>query len=410
MTDVEILLLVVAAIYCSECVAWLPTRCVVLTGRPGRMRRASAPEVLGTEHKQLFFLSLLPTATTLVSRHPGHLFCDQGILLERDDRSWQRLSFAQIAAAEVRTEDARVLIGEHRLQTSTHRAARQQRRLIQRLVEAAQPSQLISAHLQRSTDPDRVRRRIHVLRGRLLVLQQLQYMLLTWIFGAGGILYYFAADPWRALIGYLAISFVIWMATIGVAWRCSRRLGLASSSDRWKEAFFSLVSPMHAVRASDRLSSNALSDEHPLAVAMATLPLRRLEPFARQNIAELRHPLANESSDSIDLDDSEATLVLLQKCRQTLADALADSLSRNGIDVDQLSRPDQQDQDAICWCPRCFSQYTRPIDDCPNCPGVVTRTFADGPSSGNVGSADTKRSDGEPAETDAATTTNGQTR
>jgi hypothetical protein len=394
VTDAEILLLVGAAIYCSECVNWLPARCLVLTGGHGRMRCAAAPEFLGNEHKRLFVLSLLPTTTTLVARHPAYLFCDESLLLELDNRTWQLLTFGQIAASEVRADGDRVLIGEHRFQAGTRRAARQLCRLIQRLAEAPQPSPLVAAHLRRYTDPERAERRTHVLRERLQLLQQLQFMLLTWIFGAGIFLYYFSAAPWQALLRYLSIAVVIWMAAIGVAWCCSRRLNPAGSSDRWKELFFSLVSPMHAVRASDRLSLDALGDEHPLAVAIATMPHRRLEPLARQYIAELRHPLTSESPVS---DDSQATRALLRDSRRTLADALADSLSRKGIDVDKLSLPDQQDQDAVCWCQRCFSQYTRLINECPSCPGVATRKFADGPSNINTGSTYHENGDSEVA-------------
>lgn len=338
------------------------------------MRRAAAPEVLGSEHKRLFVLSLLPTSTTLVAQHSEYLFCDEGLLLELDDGAWQLLTFEQIAASKIQAERNVVVIGEHRFKAVSCRAARQQCRLIQRLTESAQPSPLVAAYLRRSTDPDRAERHTHVLRERLQVLQQLQFLLLTWIFGAGGVLYYFSADPWHVLPRYLLITVAIWMAAIAAAWSCSRRLYPIRSSDRWKELFFSLVSPMHAARASDRLSLDGLGDEHPLAVAIATMPHRQLKPFAQQQIAQLRHPRTSELNV---VDDSPGMSARLLQARRSLADALANSLSRYGINVDELSRPDQQDHGAVCWCQRCFSQYTRLIETCPDCPGVATITFSD---------------------------------
>ncbi len=381
MTEVEILLLVVAAIYLSECLIWLPARCQVLTGAPGRMRCAAAPDVLGNEHKRLFVLNLLPTTTTLVARHPGCLFCDEGLLLESPDRTWQLLSFHQITGTEVRADGDRVLIGEHRFVAGSPRAARQQARLIQRLTSATEARPLLAARLQRYTDPDRVERRIHVIRERLLVLHQLQFMLLVWTLGAGTFLYYFSAAPWQALLQYLLITFAIWVFTVGVAWCCHRKLRAGGRIERLKELFFSCVSPMHAVRATDRLSLNALGDEHPLTVAIATLPKRRLELLAQQHLAEMRHPLTFEMSVS---GDSSKTLSALCESRRALADALSESLARKGIDVGTLLRPDQQDADAVCWCPRCFNQYIVPMVECPSCPGVTTRSFLESPLQDSV--------------------------
>lgn len=372
MTDVEILLLVVAAIYLSECVLWLDAGCLVLTGVPGRMRRAAAPDVLANERRRLFVLNPVPAATTLVARHPAALFCHTGVLYQRSDRSWQLIAFSQITASEVSAVGHQVRIGEHAYRVVGARAAAQHCRFLKRLAASATFESHVDARLQRYTDPHRAGRRINVLCERLLILQQLQLMLLTWILGAGAILYYFHTDPWQTLFRYLLVAFLIWVATVGVAWRCSRRMNPRESAERWKNLFLSCVSPMHAVRASDRLSLDGLGDQHPLAVAIAAMPIHRLLPLAKQQLAELRNPVAPEQVIS---ENAPETLAALTEARESLADALAQSLSDIGIDVIALSHPDQQDQDAIRWCPRCFDQYTITIDHCPNCPGISTRLF-----------------------------------
>ncbi|MEZ6059460.1 MAG: hypothetical protein R3C19_03765 [Planctomycetaceae bacterium] len=373
MTDVEILFLVLAVIYLSECVLWLPSRCQVLTGVPRRMRPAGAPDVLGNDRSRLHLLSLVPTSTTLVCHPPNSLLSDAGLFVELPDGTWHHIPFDSTDARSVCRDGRRLALGRHTVEAGGNRAAEQRARLVRRLSESTAPRQLVDAHLQRYTDINRASRRIHVLRERLSILQQLQLMLLVWIFGAGLILYYFARDGWGALWRYLIVTFLIWLATVIAAWRCSRRMYPNKSSNRWKDLLFSCVSPLYAVRASDRLSLDALGDEHPLAVAAAVMPRDRLTSLARRCLAELRHPVNSERAAA---NESPAVRDSLVQARDMLADALAESLHSVGIDTEALARPDDQDADAVCWCPRCFNQYTVAVEECPVCPGVGSVSFS----------------------------------
>ena len=133
VSEVEILLVVVAAIYLSECVAWLPKQSIVLTGIQRRLCRAAAPGVLGNDQKQLFLLNLLPTSTTLITRQPSHLFQNESLLIRKLDGAWHAISYQEIDSSTVRADDNSVVVGEHRLPESSRKAANQTASVIQRI-------------------------------------------------------------------------------------------------------------------------------------------------------------------------------------------------------------------------------------------------------------------------------------
>ena len=176
-------------------------------------------------------------------------------------------------------------------------------------------------------------------------------------FGAGLPLAFrqFALDGRMAAI---AAVIVCVSATMVLGWRAFETVSQRPRGAQLADVAQSLASPAHAMHAFHRLSRDALSRFHPLAVARIACDEAEFEAFARRVLSGLEHaspamppnPLAREAVERF--------------------------VARHGLDRDALlAAPERQGGHVQSYCPRCDQQLLHEAGTCPDCPGVAVRPF-----------------------------------
>lgn len=165
--------------------------------------------------------------------------------------------------------------------------------------------------------------------------------------------------------GVLASAGLVLHAVIvGAAAVVQRRLGVRSVAAQAAYLLPLALCPPLALRAADELSRDLLADFHPLALAAALCPPRRLAALARPMLVDQLYPVADAAT-------AAGTRQVKAYYRDRLQARVAHLLGRQGIDPASLLQPRLKgDADAALYCPRCEYTYNHPAVCCSDCTGI----------------------------------------
>ncbi|MCA9256196.1 MAG: hypothetical protein KDA33_11190, partial [Phycisphaerales bacterium] len=178
------------------------------------------------------------------------------------------------------------------------------------------------------------------------------------------------ATTWHVLAMELAI---VWFFAILEFWFAHRRLYRRRKGERRMQMLLRGMTPVGAMRFSDILMRESMSDFHPLAIAKVICDAARFGSFSEDVVRDLRHPHRPADDDST----PEARAVA-DWFRARMLASTESALERWNVDWREFAEtPAPDDETCLGYCPRCRLQHTRTSGECSNCVGVALVPFED---------------------------------
>ncbi len=378
MSDVQLLFLVLVALYVWECACWLRRGSIGFVTWLGRDWRAVHPGALAGNSNGGFILAapLPPLGTLLIANQlPLSLSPDGALAFVatnvnpgwRPAQSGCFVRWGNLGAVQVRGKKL-LVNGELFLVAATPGFARHLSVVLQRLVKLApaQREPAIAGMLRAMCDGRAIESRLREYQPRSPAVRRLGNALFLYLLVIGpGLIWHFGLGrTWLALLlGLLALTF----ATATFFGRAHRALYPAAGDERFTHTLTIALAPSSALRAHDALSRSLLENFHPLAVAKHLLPDKEFRTFARRVLLDLRHParplVPNEQPE---VAATEAY------SRHALLAAAEEFLKQHGFAPDELGRaPASADDSCRSFCPRCDAQFTTSTGECADCGGLA---------------------------------------
>jgi hypothetical protein len=384
MSDLQALLLVLAVVYCWECLAWLRRGTVAfLAGWGNRWRLVHPAALVGNQSGGLVLAWPLPPLGTFhtASQWPLSISADgvYSYVAQCVNPGWRPaqpgkyFQFEAIQKIEAPGKEVRVN-GELFLRTDSPFVARRVAALLRQAAKlsANERARAIQKLLRESLDVPAVRERLKDFNRRASTLRNIANFLFAYLFLiAPACVWYFGfRRSWlELLVGLLLLT-----TTAAVLFhRAHKALYPEADEERFTHSILILLSPATAVRARDALSRPLLEAFHPLAVARALLPAERFNEFARKILLEIRHPClpvcpATEPGPRLTEDRSRAAL----------REVVEQFLQSNGINpADLLKPPRPADESCRSFCPRCQAQFVAAEGVCADCGGLPLNAFTE---------------------------------
>ncbi len=384
LSDAEVILLVLAAFYLSECVAWLREGAVwFVPSFGGRCRPVRSGMSIGPDRGGLVLINILPMGQAFlcepwpVSVSPEGLysyiaptFSPRG----RPDQPGRYLRFAEVAEVENVGNEVHVN-GRSFVKVGSPDHAAFVAESLRRL--SATPEQKREAAildlLARITDVAEVEAHLGELDRNAGHLKATCTLLFLHVFALGpALLYTFRLHPLSMLVlsVYLFVLLVWWIEIIIVHARVHRTLAPEATSSRRKLVLTMVFSPVAAMRAWSVLARHRLPSHHPLATAGVLCSRPTTEALVRMVLRDALNPIAPACpTDEPSPSATEAWF------RARLTDALFRLTSRIGLDPEALTAPPTPEPGALAFCPRCADQYDVAEGVCFNCGGLPLQRF-----------------------------------
>jgi hypothetical protein len=382
MSDLQLLFLVLAALYAWECACWLRRGSVAFTTWLGHRWRAKYPgALLGNQRGGFVFAAPLPPLGTLLTANQFPLSLSPETALAfvstnvnpgfRPAQSGRALPLDAIR--EVRVDGKKLVVngGVWLVAPSTTYARFLAGRVLQLAkLKPAQREKAVRELAAASFDTQAVERRWQEFRAQSRQLRWLGNALVAYVFVVAPTVVWFVGLR-LSWLGLLAGLFALAVATATLFRRAHRALYPDAEDERFTYTLTVTLSPANAMRAHDALSRPLLDEFHPLAVAKVLLPPADFPNLARRMLLDLRHPVQPVCP----CPDSAARAAEAY-WRGALREAMEALLSRSGLDPATLCRPPNR-LDATCqaFCPRCQAQFTTSGSACADCGGLPLVPF-----------------------------------
>ncbi len=367
MSEFESLLLIVGAIYLSECAWWIPRDAIVLRAWWGGAWSCRAANVMpGGGNGALCVLQPLPgvgsacvgAAWTVSLSEEGVLgFASQSLppgprvaLLEARFFEWNALP-------QVSARDATVDVGGRAFARCASPAAAMELAALLARLQSAKPKArpaLLDAEVARQFDLVALAAALGHAERATRELRWLQPLLFGWLFVVVPLVWLQGELllRWPILVaGFLAL--VAWIALR--SWLAARALKLTA----WKHALLNFLSPLAAMRARETLLRDALALFHPLAALKVLCDERETARVLADALRDAAHPFWPECP----LEDERARRTeraWRERMRRAIAE-LAPDVARAAA-----TRP-AAEADSLAYCPRCQEQFLRIDRACARC-------------------------------------------
>lgn len=366
LTDNQTLLLVVGLIYLWECCVWIPRDAVaVVTGlSPATLRKPS--RTAGNSRGGFIMGQLLPgSCTFLCQPWPVSLSVDGfaiGAAADRPRGSIRSRIYCWAAVEALDREGTTLLVnGRHFCRT----VAPSQTLLLQKALEkmrvasSRERQQEISTLLGQLFDTDAARTKLHSFRRQSTGLN-----LLEWLLFVLALICVPLATSFLGLAGALNLLgiplLLLLLALVTLVFRIHRRLEPEAGSARFQLVVMMMLLPPMALRASDMLSRQLLAAYHPLVVGRLLLAPHRLQEFASEVVRELEYRPASETP--------PPAAAISCSWRHELVGAVREWLAAEEVDV--IRAPNERQDGATAYCPRCLEQFERADAVCNDCAGL----------------------------------------
>ena len=378
MTDLQLLLVLLAMLYLSECCLWVRRGSVVFRSLSlGGHSTIFPSRIAGNDGGGLVFLNPLPPfGSVFVCRSWTISITEEAIYsyvaqcldpAGRPRRLEQLYRFEEIRGIWAKGRDVLVNGKQLRPMGNDH-DAKDLASFLAAVWRAApgERNSLIDMELDQRLD-------VLTLAERLKSWRQHSRLLRIWSWTL--FLLLFIALPfslWVPLVeqfrGAILIGAVICVAGCAATfYRAHRHLFPGGPVDRWRSLTIMVFTPTASMRAQDAITRDLLSDFDPLAIAVVLCKPTDFRAFARRMLQDLREPLR-----PVCPTNEPICLRTEQQSRQRYCDRLERFVAQSGYDLRELLSPPTAgaDSESRSFCPRCWTQFATPRGCCDDCGGV----------------------------------------
>jgi hypothetical protein len=370
MSELELLSLVLAALYFWECLCWLRTESLALVKAFGRWRSASPGRLLGNHGGGFILAPLLPFGSVLVSApYPLYLSpvglasrlnvgAGSGAESQLSVIAWEELG--EITAKGKRLFADGKLIARTNSVFRAHEMAEELRDIRKSPVKKREAAivRLISIHFDR--------RRLHLrwkdFASRQAFLRELNCTLFALLLAVA------PAAIWRfgLVRSWLPLVLTLIALTTGIAitfHRLHKHFYPALSDERFTHFLLNLLSPVTAIRSQDALTRPLLEQYHPVLLVCVFASSAEAIRVARPVLRSLAFaPSASKTREGAPFTKCRSFFLAAQR------EALEKLLRQSGIKPEELiGAPVARDSECRSYCPRCEAQFTRLGGECPDC-------------------------------------------
>jgi hypothetical protein len=373
MSDLQLLFLILAALYLWECACWVPRGSKAFHTWLGRRWRSSNPgTLLGNQRGGFVLAAPLPPLGFFLTAGPlpfalapdGLLVCPAVPALRLFDGETVICTeaFNQISAEGKKVRFgraflfkasspylARSLVGKLRSLSKLPTEARAQ--AIHELLRGTLDTQAAEQRLADfKTHAGRVRVLANGLFGYL-------FMLVPVVFWSVGF-----RSTWPfALLGLIGLT-----TSIAILFRTAHRQFYPGADDELFSSFLIvLLSPATALRAHDLLSRPLFEAMHPLALARLLCRPAQFRELAREAWLDAFSPPSRPAADLSS--DAERIAAFARASWQGVLKEYLRTCGLVPADFEQV--PEPADDTCRSYCPRCLVQFTLTAGTCPDCAG-----------------------------------------
>ena len=371
MTEVQLLFLVLAAVYLLQCIGWAPLESEVL--RIGwRFRASLLPRGLGMrfgQHKLFFLNPFLPLSGAIVCEFfPSVVTSKEGTPAQSNPpkpdevtgRRTIRLSDqakqqVQSAGKEVRSA-GRLLFTAHSEACATFLAT-----VFDHVRKRSAPDhdRAFEREFEKMFDTKKIALRLEEFRAHTVFLRSACVLLFVFLFLLAPVLIRLRGLEriWPVLLAYLIWS----LAWIGWSFlRAHRALYPEQKEGRWQQVMVLALSPFAAIRAGDTLLRDLFCAFHPVAVGYVLLSKKESRVLAERNLRQslFRMDWHITSSDAPMLRVLQAFLMKIGMPPEAL-----------------LNAPQRESENCQTYCPLCLAQFVLTEGECPDCGEVTLKKF-----------------------------------
>jgi hypothetical protein len=383
MSDLQILFLVLVALYGWECACWVPRGSVGFRTWFGqRFHPAHPSRLLGNQRAGFVFAHpLSPLGTMLVTSQLPASLSPEAVLgfvapsVNPGSRPPQSGNFYRFDKIQkITTRAKKILIdGEIFLRAASVGLAAhfvdqlnqlkslplsKRAKAIQLLVHQALDVKAIE---QRYREFQRQTQSLRVITNVLFLYLFILVPVMIWRFGL--------VSSWPGLLaGLIACT-----TTIALSFRRRHKQFYPHLEDeRFTHFLIILLSPATAIRALDLLSRPLLETYHPLAVAKVLCTERDFCVLAANYLREVNYPARPLCPQS-----ESSAIQAEQEMRSLLKQEVESLIKKAGQNLTELMRPPMPTESACrSYCPRCLAQFTVSTGVCEDCGGVSLIAFA----------------------------------
>jgi hypothetical protein len=378
MSELQSLLLVLAAIYAVECLVWVPLGAIAFSSLRGRVWRWHQPGLATGNARGGFLLAdPLPPLGTIIyglqlplSLSPDGVCawnpaCLNGTRRTPQCGAWMR--WAEVR--EVATLGRKVFLnGQFFLKANSEGHAVFLAGVVRRIHRQPpeQRVQAITTEFAAHLDTHAVSARRQEAGRRAGGLQWLANLLLLTVFAATPLLAWHYG--WRRFLWALVGVVLAQTVTAAVLYyRAHKALLPAATEERFTWCLTMLLAAPTAMRAHDLLVRHAFEQFHPLALARVLVPADAFRELAQQAVLDARHPLEPAWPGG-----SLEARTAVTWSHAAWREALEVFVGRTGLSLEQLVAPPTPSEPChVSYCPRCRTQFVLSEGRCPDCGGLA---------------------------------------
>lgn len=361
MSDAEGIVIAFAALYLSDCFAWIPYGATAFAQTSfGRWSVRAAHVDLPSLAGGVLALNPLPPLPTLfISESDPLSFSIDGLVFSSRDGESRFVLYAAIE--NLHTENDALFLNGMEIATFTSPIrANNMCQFIDRLrqCESSQRETVIDAKLRHALSPLRATRAISLFRGTTLPLRitcNALWCYLFLVYPVAVILLGVSSLSFRLAAGALYLHFVC----LYLFWGTHRRLLRADRRGRRNALLTMLLCPPMAIRAVDIIARHAFAAHHPLTIQQVLIGRDR------QDMRYHWHAPQLVADSSRDRDVESVRRWYLDRLSQIAGSVLG--ILPPGAEVAPTI---VADPGSVSYCPRCGVQYTRSHGQCADCEAI----------------------------------------
>jgi len=375
MSDFELLLPILGAIYLCECV-WLigPNALVVATMQSARKVFSIAVSEAPSNRRSIGFTGFLPFGLAFVCEPWPIYFSPEAVYVDfpqAGSKAVHDLGFDEIRS--VTAQEKTIVINQTVFaKTSTRVMAKHQADLIRRLCASKldDRAKIIEQAIANSFDQRGIEDELNRI-GQLISLRVACIVLFGLLFVVLPLAYY--KLPWPTSLWWWLPCFLLsLLLVIGLFCQSHKRLYGSHGTERFWKALVMTLSPTAAMRAGPTITRELLAAFHPLAVAGVLCTDRTFLVMAMRTMRETSYPILLPRGHGEDRVNQ--TINWFCGC---LTGRLEQYLHDTDHDVAQMlhQEPARNSDDAVAYCPRCLSQFTDIDARCAHCGDRALKVF-----------------------------------
>lgn len=369
------LLLILAALYLSECFLWVGSGGAIVQSFFLRFGWVSPLEVLRNPKKGLCFLSVLPFDVVYRCSGFPYSVSPSGLVLHRPDSIEPPPDGAPEKHFELPSGGGRIgdssPVPSLSLDLPSETASTSWENFFRVLAGAprSQRENLIKKRVRQCLSDRRVHRRVQWFLRTSKGLRILTSLLFALLFGAVPAVYFSGLFP-RLWVGLLALYLLLVSSILVRFTRLHRRIWPERVRDRRIKSVLISLAPSYSMRTASLLSQDLVSDSHPLALARALLPRAEFVAEAQRVFRKAVYFPPSQARGG-DRNPQE----VLDFFRSRVLSEIECRLEAWSLSTEEVLATPEARLSAQAYCPRCTTQYDVVEATCEDCHGIEVVPF-----------------------------------